>query len=362
MMIGRWLPLVLVMAGWIGAPSPALAQASQLLQLRSGSPASDRMVVDSAGGMVLRGVLGLGVIPATGPGERLMWHPFKGAFRAGGVATGGASTVWDEANVGFYSWAGGFQTRASAYTSVALGDQTVASGVSSVALGANTVVSGTAGFSAGASNECSGFTCVALGFTSRAAQQGSVAIGYRVHASANYSVALGHRAHARHTGAIVFGDAATTDSIRSTANNQFSARAAGGYRFFTNATLTAGVTLNAGGSAWNVVSDRNRKENFLFVDGEDVLDRLRLVPVTSWNYIEEGRSIRHIGPMAQDWNRAFQLNDDPLTINQGDFDGVNLAAIQALEARTARLQRENAELKERLERMERLLETLQPSP
>jgi trimeric autotransporter adhesin len=32
---------------------------------------------------------------------------------------------------------------------------------------------------------------------------------------------------------------------------------------------------------------------------------------------------------------AFALNDDPLTINQADFDGVNLAAIQALERRTA---------------------------
>ncbi len=39
--------------------------------------------------------------------------------------------------------------------------------------------------------------------------------------------------------------------------------------------------------------------------------------------------------MAQDWHAAFALSDDPLTINQGDFDGVNLAAVQALERRTA---------------------------
>jgi trimeric autotransporter adhesin len=361
MMIGRWLSLLVLLAGWIGTPSAALAQSPELLQLRSGSPATDRMVVDSAGGIVAHGVLGQGVIPATGPGERLMWHPFKGAFRAGSAGAAG-STAWDDADIGFYSWAGGTQTTASAFGSFAFGDQSVASAVGAVAFGSQTVASGTVGFTAGASNECSGFACVAVGYTNRAAGQGSVAIGYRVHASANYSVALGHRAHSGHQGAIVFSDAATTDSIRSTANNQFSARAAGGYRLFTNASLTTGVTMSAGGSSWNVVSDRNRKENVLFLNGEDVLDRLSRVPVTSWNYIEEGKSVRHIGPMAQDWNREFQLNDDPLTINQGDFDGVNLAAIQALEARTAQLQRENAELRDRLDRMERLLEALQPSP
>ena len=47
--------------------------------------------------------------------------------------------------------------------------------------------------------------------------------------------------------------------------------------------------------------------------------------------------MRHIGPMAQDWQRAFGFSADGTTINMSDFDGVNLAAIQALEARTAEL-------------------------
>lgn len=41
---------------------------------------------------------------------------------------------------------------------------------------------------------------------------------------------------------------------------------------------------------------------------------------------------------------AFPLNDDPLTINSGDFDGINLAAIQALERRTAELREKTAEV------------------
>jgi trimeric autotransporter adhesin len=351
--------LVAIAAGT--AAESAEAQSDILLRLRSGSPAGDRFRVDSAGGFVALGQLGIGIIPATGIGERFMWYPYRGAFRAGS-AGGSGSTAWDDGNIGFYSWAGGYQSRASAYASFAFGDQLVVSGVDAAAFGASNTVSGTVGFSAGNSNECSAFACVAIGHTNRAAGQGSVALGERVHASGDWSVALGRRAHAKHTGSFAWADAITTDSLRSTANNQFSIRASGGLRLFTNSTITSGVTMNAGGSTWNAVSDRARKENFAYVDGEDVLARLRQVPVTSWNYIAEGQHVRHIGPMAQDWHAAFGLNDDPLTINQGDFDGVSLTAIQALDARTrevpemaaelSALRSENAALRRRLERLE----------
>jgi trimeric autotransporter adhesin len=324
---------VVVAALAFADPPPAEAQSDILLRLRSGSPAGDRFRVDSAGGFVALGQIGIGIIPASGPGERTMWHPWKAAFRSGS-AGGSGSTAWDDANIGFYSWAGGYQTRAGAYAALAFGEQTVVTGVHGVGLGAHNEVAGIAGFAAGVLNECSASYCTVTGYSSRAAGLGAVALGHRVHASADYAVALGNRAHAKLTGTFVAADASTTDSLRSSAHNQFSARYAGGYRLFTNATLTAGVTMNAGGTTWNVVSDRSRKENFAEVDGEDVLRRLRSVPVSSWNYIAEGREVRHIGPMAQDWHAAFALNDDPLTINQGDFDGINLAAVQALERRT----------------------------
>ena len=91
--------------------------------------------------------------------------------------------------------------------------------------------------------------------------------------------------------------------------------------------------------------------------------RLRGVPVTTWRYIaEEDRSVRHIGPMAQDWNRAFGFSGDSTTINMSDLDGVNLAAVQALDTRTAgqesriaTLERENAELRARLDALEQML-------
>ncbi|MBB4635666.1 tail fiber domain-containing protein [Longimicrobium terrae] len=286
--------------------APAAAQSDILLRLRSGSPLSDRFRVDSASGFVAKGVLGIGIIPFTGAGERMMWHPYKAAFRAGSI--GSAGTQWDDANVGFYSWAGGYNT-------IALGLGSFAMGYQSTALGSY-------------SN--------ALGYTANADGTGAVAIGYRTTADADYSVAIGQRASTNgHAGAIVFADGSTTDSVQASANNQFSARAAGGYRLFTNATMTAGVQLSAGGSSWAVVSDRNRKTDFATLDGEDVLTRLRRVPVTEWRYTaEEDRATRHIGPMAQDWHAAFGLTADDRTINMSDLDGVNLAAAQALEART----------------------------
>jgi len=344
--------------------SPAAAQSDILLRLRSGSPLGDRFRVDSAGGVVAIGQLGIGIIPASGSGYRMMWYPFKAAFRAGGTDDGGAGNYWDDANVGFYSWAGGNLTKASAFGTFAFGDQVTVSGVEGAAFGGNNTVSGTAGFSTGLANNCSGYTCIAMGYTNTASGQGSVALGYRVTADANYAVALGHRASANgHSGVFVAGDQSTTDSVEASANNQFMTRYAGGYRLYTNATATVGVSLNAGGSSWNVISDVNRKDAFLPVDPDDVLARIRALPVSTWRYIdEEDRRVRHIGPMAQDWQRAFGFSSDSTTINMSDFDGVNLAAIQALERRTAEqadeiraLRSQNADLQARLERMEALV-------
>ncbi|HEX8905894.1 MAG TPA: tail fiber domain-containing protein [Longimicrobiaceae bacterium] len=310
-------------AAFLGtAAAPAAAQSDILLRLRSGSPLGDRFRVDSASGFVAKGFIGIGIIPFTGAGDRTEWHPFKAGFRTGGVD----GTQWDDSNFGFYTFASGFNT-------IAQGNYSIAAGYGSWALQSYGV---------------------GLGYNARSDGVGAVALGYQSTANGNYSVAIGQRASANNfSGAIVISDQSSTDSVLASANNQFSLRAAGGVRLFTNATKTTGVTLNAGGSSWNVVSDRNRKSGFLAVDGEDLLARLRLVPVTTWRYRDEAdRSTFHIGPMAQDWHRAFGFTTDDRTINMSDLDGVNLAGVQALERRTAAqaeqvkaLQAENAALR-----------------
>jgi hypothetical protein len=345
------------------ASREAAAQSDILLRLRSGSPPGDRFRIDSAGGVVAIGTLGIGIIPATGCGFRMMWYPFKSSFRAGSPGSCPTpSTQWDDANTGFYSWAGGNATKASAFATFAFGDQTEVSGTDAAGFGSSNTVSGTAGFATGASNHCTGFGCVAMGFTNTASGQGSVAIGYRVTADADYAVALGHRASANgHSGVFMFGDESTTDSIQSGANNEFAARAAGGYRFRTNATLTTGCNLPAGSGVFSCSSSRDLKENFRQVDGEDLLKSLRAIPVTRWNYIGEQEGVEHMGPVAQDWYKYLKLGTDDKSIGMLDEGGVAIAAAQALDKRTedmkAELQAKDAKiasLEERIARLEAL--------
>ena len=291
------------------------------LRIQSGSTLGDRVLIDSAGGFVAMGSLGIGLIPKEGAGERMMWHPYRSAFRAGSVSSTGAN-LWNDSNIGFYSIAGGLNAAAQDIYGVSFGGWTNSDG------------------------------------------DAAIAIGFRATANANYAIALGRAVSANgNEGAIVIGDGSTSDSLMATAANQFSLRAAGGIRLFTNIAKTAGVLIQAypgsastpwtgcssvqwvisasncaylsNAGAWTNVSDVNRKHGFAAVHGEDVLTRLRRMPITTWTYNADGDEVRHLGPTAQDFHAAFGLNGaDETHITTIDGDGVALAAAQALDART----------------------------
>ena len=337
--------------------APAAAQSDILLQLRSGSPAGDRFRVDSAGGVIALGQIGYGIIPASGAGWRMMWHPQKVAFRAGYADAGGQ---FDESSIGYYSWAGGALNIAAGNYSFAMGNQnTVEAGAQcGIALGSGNMVCGsgadfgTCGIALGLNNDVLDQAGVAIGQNAWSDGDAAVALGYRTTADANYSMAFGYRASTNgHTGAKVFGDASTTDSIEAVANNEFAVRAAGGFRFRSNATLTNGCNIAAGGASITCASSVTLKENFLGVDGEDVLSRMRRIPVNSWNYVDEGRQARHMGPFAEDFWREFGLGSEPLAIGHLDIDGVNFAGVKALDARTLALQSTVARQAEQIERL-----------
>jgi trimeric autotransporter adhesin len=354
--------------------TPAFAQSDILLQLRSGSPAGDRVRVDSAGGLIAMGQITYGIIPATGRGWRMMWYPAKTAFRAG-YADG---DEFDEANIGYYSWAGGALNRAAGIYSFAMGNaNTVESAAQcGMALGSGNKIwgvspnIGTCGIALGLNNDVLDHAGVAIGQNNWSKGDAAVAIGYTTTADADYSMAFGYRASTNgHTGAKVFGDASTTDSIEAIANNEFAVRAAGGFRFRTNATLTNGCVIAAGGASITCSSSKSLKDSFVDVDGEDVLERMRTVPVNTWEYREELGRPRHMGPFSEDFSRAFGLGNDTLAIGHLDIDGVNFAGIKGLDSRTtalretdeihtaaiAALVKENEELRRRLERLEALL-------
>jgi trimeric autotransporter adhesin len=184
-------------------------------------------------------------------------------------------------------------------------------------------------------------------------------------ADGRFAFAAGQRAHALHSGSFVWADATKLD-FPSTATNQFSVRALGGVRFVSAVDLdgapASGVVLAPGEGSWSSLSDREAKENFGPVDPRAILDQLLEIPMETWNYKAQCPSVRHLGPMAQDFQAAFQLGADPRRITTVDAQGVALAAIQGLhqiviekDSRIQSLEQQNRQLEQRLQAVESLL-------
>ena len=129
-------------------------------------------------------------------------------------------------------------------------------------------------------------------------------------------------------------------------------RASGGTTFYSNYTLSSGVTLAPNASAWSSLSDVNAKENFRDLNGSEVLAKLAEMPIREWNYKAQDAAVRHVGPTAQDFHAAFGLGEDPLRISTIDADGIALAAVKALALENAGLKAELAALRERLDHLE----------
>jgi hypothetical protein len=311
------------------------------------------------GSFVATGNLGIGTSPMEGKGYRTSWHTYKGAFRSGY-----ADNEWDDAHVGFFSWAGGSNSTASGLYAFAFGDTNSAESTSSIVFGSGNQVKGAAGFSAGAGNRVCDTYGVALGNNAKSGGPyingkcdpetfnirglAAVAIGYNVTADQDHTTAMGKFASNNgFQGTFIWSDGApqaTADTFRNTANNEFAARATGGFRFRTNLPGTTGCNLPAGSGVFNCTSSRYTKENFLLINGEDVLTRLRNIPVSTWNYISEGKTVRHMGPMAEDFYQAFKLGTGNTSIGVQDLAGVSLAGIKALDERTTELQQKSAEV------------------
>lgn len=124
--------------------------------------------------------------------------------------------------------------------------------------------------------------------------------------------------------------------------------------FITSGTAV-GATLPAGSGSWISLSDRNAKEHLAAVNPSEVLAKVVALPLSTWNYKSQDTSIRHIGPMAQDFKAAFAVGETDTGISTVDADGVALAAIQGLNQKLAETRAENAELRARLEKLEQLI-------
>ncbi|PSL34090.1 trimeric autotransporter adhesin [Dyadobacter jiangsuensis] len=322
-----WRPAIKPLVCALLVPVSVYAQKTDTLMVGRDASQNKNMIIFQDGAFLLGGVYdgdASGVaIPIEEVGTRMMWYPAKAAFRSGGVS----GAQWTAANIGDYSVAMGQDVRASASNATAFGLRSVAAQQSSFAAGEHATASGAA----------------------------SVALGYHSHTNARQ-------------GSFVFGDRSTVDTIRAGVNHSANWRVSGGFRIFTASNLSTGMTFQSGasvsnwgqanaviststgamlstGGVWTNASDVNRKHRFEQISNEQILEKLRKLPVTSWSYKTEVDSVRHIGPMAQDFYAAFGLGSDNRSIGTVDADGVALAGIKALEERTRNLAAELENLK-----------------
>lgn len=248
--------------------------------------------------------------------SKMIWYGSKGAFRAGAVSTSEFQyTLWDNANVGWYSFASGAMTKAG------------------------------------------GIYSTAMGFGPQANGESSAAFGYFTTASGDRSTAMGSSVKAVHNGSFIIGDDSNClgCTYNTTAINQMMMHFAGGYILYTSnarqENSPSGIQLLPNANAWSVISDSTRKENFRTADGKLFLKKISGMRLGSWNYKgQDAKQNRHYGPMAQDFFAAFGRDElgvigENKSINQADFDGVNLIAIQALIKEVEALKAENKSLK-----------------
>ncbi len=256
------------------------------------------------------------------------------------------------------------QGQASGDNAVALGqgvandDNAVAWGTSralargSIALGERAFASGDYAIALGDRDSAVGNRSLAFGLATKAAGAQSIALGAFAKALGDYSIAIGERAVTGilHSDAVALGLQAT-----STTSNQFAARFTNGYRFETGNSTR--VEVAPGGNAWTSICDRRIKENFLLLDGDQVLQKIAAIPFGSWNYIgQDPGTQRHYGIMAQDFYKAFgqdaygSIGNDT-RVNPIDLLGVAYSAIKALNEKVTALEKQNQVLAQSLKHL-----------
>jgi len=245
---------------------------------------------------------------------------------------------------------GGYNNEASGeYATVSGGHANAASGYKSTIGG-------------GYVNEASGeYATVGGGSLNTASGEYATVAGGRSNtAQGDYSFAAGRRANADYPGCFVWGDSTDAD-LDCLVENRWAARASGGVWFYSSGDLSSGVRLGGGANAWGSVGARERKENFEPVDAQELLARLAEIEISTWNYKSQDSSIRHIGPMADEFSTLVDGlgGEGEDYISTIDADGVALAAIQGLYAQNQALQAENAAQQEQIADLEARITALE---
>jgi hypothetical protein len=291
---------------------------------------------------------------ANGAQDAFIGSGAKNVINAGattGAIVGGESNTIGAAAT--YSIVGGGYSNSvtGAYAVIGGGTTNSVAGEYASVLGgdANTAPGGYAAVAGGAGNSASGSYATVDGGRANSAKgyASTVTGGILNTAGGNYSFAGGVSSTitAAGAGTFMWSDAATAATpIVTKTGNQFLVRASGGTFIYSNPKLTTGVKLAAGGGSWASVSDRAVKDHIVAVDDATILAKVAALPISEWSYISEAPSIRHVGPMAQDFYAAFGIGEDDRHITTIDEDGVALAAIKGLSSEVRHEEQRNAAL------------------
>lgn len=263
-----------------------------------------------------------------------------GSNTASGIHATVAGGSWNTAS-GFDATVGGgsFNTATGTRSTIAGGSENAASDFDATVCGGagNTASAAHATVGGGLGNRAANiYATIAGGYGNTST--GSYAVipgGLQNHAAGDYSFAAGRRAtvDAAHPGTFIFADA-NDFFFGSAAANEFAVRATGGVRLVSaidgGGRPMAGVELPAGSGSWSSLSAREAKENFATINGTQIVEALASLPISTWNYRSQSGSVRHLGPVAQDFYAAFGLGEDERHISAVDADGVALVALQTM--------------------------------
>jgi hypothetical protein len=213
------------------------------------------LTLGTDGGIIATGTFNSGITLSTaGAGTRMIWYPRKAAFRAGRVT----GTRWNEAEIGSYSVAFGYDTYATGTYSNAFGRFTTAganyatafgwnsnaTGQLATVFGYNNTASGEGSFSAGEGNNASGRRSVAFGWYNYPAGDNSLSIGSYTRTGGSETIAFGYGAVADgYYGAGAFGYYSTSSGYTSFAFGR-KMTVTGDYSFGINVANDTPYTLS----------------------------------------------------------------------------------------------------------------------
>ena len=315
-------------------------------------------------GLLFEGSLGAGTHVSLVGGDYCYYSPTKSSFMGGR----NTDTLWDDSNIGIYSFSYGNKCWVKGDYSAAFGDSCHVFPISSVpggtgeyalAVGKQCGASGKNSFSTGNNSfaytnrsvamgyRCStpyGYACIAMGCNAIADGniEPAVAIGENILNNGKYSIALGRNIDMNYRrGCFLYADRSTTDTLVAPApigagslyDNKFIVRSAGGVIFYSDSNLISGVQLFPGAGSWSSLSDSSKKQNIKKLPISSALSKINNINVYEWNYKSQDTSVKHVGPMAQDFHKAFGLGNSNLAITSVDMDGVILLGVQGVNNR-----------------------------